>query len=198
MLGLALHYEMEKIMLKKAVLALTGAGLLAVASATPASAATDTGSVVQVCPGVSYSLYDDDGVRLSAAQEANLAGEMNTLCDHAAVPESKASGFGMSPDAFTTDGGYWSGYVALSPGNVSYWASSSSLKTGTTKTLQCTVSWNNGPYTDCGDVTFTGSGASTRTNQVPCPFPDQTVRVTAWLDYDGVYLPDDSAWGVTY
>jgi len=88
------------------------------------------------------------------------------------------------------------GYVLISPGLATWKTAASGLKYGSSKTLECTVSWNGGPYTDCGSATFTGTGDQTRTNSI-CPTPGQTIRVTAFLDYLGGHYYDDEAVGVT-
>lgn len=91
--------------------------------------------------------------------------------------------------------GYLSADLVINPGQTSYWTDVSSMPVGPYKTLSCQVSWNYGPYEDCGSSSGTGSWLSTVTNQT-CPAPGQNIEVDAWLDIYGAQYWDP-AYGVT-
>lgn len=98
----------------------------------------------------------------------------------------------LTPMAMWTSYGYLAANLALSPGNMTYSASASSMPTGMWKSVSCSIQRNWGSWQHCGSASGTGSYLSTRSNW-ECPYPGQKIALEAWLDindasfYDVVY-----------
>lgn len=185
-------------------------GVPAANAAAPASNTPPATGVITVCPGVSYSLFDVNGVPITKDREKIMAEHMRIKCEYLRSGEagllksgtkrqetqSKAAPGTLTPMGTETDAGYLSAVLNISPGAMSYWATASSMPPNTPKTLSCEISMNNGPFQDCGSADgYSTTYLSTRTNE-ECPYPDQPVEVDAWLNINGADYWD-AAYGTT-
>jgi hypothetical protein len=171
-----------------AITVLTAAGALA--AATPASAAepapSSSGGVVTICPGTEVSLDDQDtGAPLALGEQQALIDHFELRCAHPTTASQGAisttsGGRTVSPNKSVAIGDV-TAHLTITPGNVVWSTTASSLPSGTKK-LNCTSRVNGGTWHDCGEATGTGSSLSTRTNQT-CPPKGQKWEVEAFLRY---------------
>jgi hypothetical protein len=107
----------------------------------------------------------------------------------------------VQPDASRI--GDLAAHIFVTPGNLTFYTTASSMPTGYKKTLEC--SYKIGPnvagglsgvsWVDCGKTSGSGTSLSTVTNEF-CPVPGQLVEVLATLLYKSTF-DESSAQAIT-
>ena len=180
--------------MKKRTIQITAAiaGLTAIimSLAAPADAASTSSSpgVVTICSGTELSTTDSLGKPLSPSQLKVYEDFLALKCANPNAPSHGSAVIGasqgVSPLHVISGVGDLTAHATVTPGNMYWWTTASSMPTGTSKTLNCMDQFNYGTFVACGSASGSGSSLSTVTNWI-CPVPGIHYVVEAFLTYKG-------------
>ncbi|NUU05146.1 hypothetical protein [Leifsonia sp. C5G2] len=147
-----------------------------------------TGGAVTICPGTTVDLNDQrTGAPLSLDHQQRVIDFFSWKCAHPyAGPKGSTAPAGrtVTPMKYINRVGDLSADLLISPGNLEWWTTASSMTTGTYRHLYCESRMSYGTWADCGDADGSGSSLRTRLNQI-CPQKGQHFEVEAFLAVGG-------------